>query len=127
MNNKTVLFSGRFDHVHPGHINTIMRLGQMFDTVVVVVLDYPEQTYPVGERVYILSEILSKAEGNYQMIVNKDNFCTITEGQLANSELPPFEIYASGNEKCIENMRKLGYMTIYAPRSFHYSASELKK
>lgn len=114
-----VCFSGRFDRPHAGHVAQIMRLGQEFDKVIIPVLDYPEQKYPVQYRVAILKEILSMAKGLYCVYANKEHFARITIDQC-----PDFDIYASGNIECLKHMEKLGYNILYVNRAYDYGASE---
>lgn len=98
-----ILFSGRFDRVHPGHIITIMRLGQQYDTVIVCVLDYKEQKYPIEHRMTVLKDALIHAKGNYIVISNKVHFADITENEL--DKLPLFTHYGAGNERVLDNIR----------------------
>jgi cytidyltransferase-like protein len=119
----TVLFSGRFDRCHCGHIATIQGLSKKFDCVIVVVLDYPEQKFPVEYRKEVLDTILFNSRGNYKVIVNKENYERISK---EGAEQIKFDVYASGNEKCIEHMGSLGYKTMFVPRSWDYEASREK-
>ncbi len=118
---QTVLFSGRFDRVHPGHVATIQRLGAIFAKVIVVVLDYPEQCYPVEYRQMILWTILGNSIGDYEVVVNDENYERIT---AAGAMKIPFDVYASGNEKCIAHMKELGFKTMFVDRSWDYEASK---
>ncbi|MCP3683539.1 MAG: hypothetical protein GY861_12700 [bacterium] len=134
MNNKTILFSGRFDTIHTGHIITIKRLGQTFKKVIVCILDYPGkvcptcghveggQFYSIGERRSIMKDALENVEGNYEIIVNKHHFGRITQEQV--EELPHFDVYGSGNYDCFMHMHTLGYEHISVPRYPHYTASD---
>ena len=126
-----VLFSGRFDPPHPGHIATIVKLAKMFDEVIVPVLDHEGQSMTVEERVKILEACLPE---DVTVWSNKQHFGRITKeeldtevcqhgnwgGHLKNA----FDIYSSGNEQCCEHMKSLGYPVLYMPRSFHYSGTE---
>jgi hypothetical protein len=117
---RIALFSGRFDRPHIGHIIQIMRLGQRFSRVVVPVLDYPEQRYPVQYRVQILSEALAMARGNYSIVSNKCHFAKITREEALEFE---FDVYVGGNIDCIRNMEQLGFETLFVSRAYDYSAS----
>jgi cytidyltransferase-like protein len=111
-------FSGRFDRPHTGHIVQIMRLGQEFDRVIVPVLDHPDQRYPVQYRVQVLQDILAMAKGNYFVYANKEHF-----GEIAKNQCPMFDVYISGNFKCLKHMESLGYKTRYLDRAYGYSAT----
>ncbi len=122
MPNKTILFSGRFDRPHLGHLITIARLGQLYDRVIVCILDYPRQFYEIDERVKIMKDALEHVIGSYEVIVNRHHFGHIIKGQV--EELPHFDVYGSGNYDCYMNMGTLGYKSISVPRYPHYAASE---
>jgi phosphopantetheine adenylyltransferase len=121
-----VLFSGRFDRPHIGHFITIAKLGQQYGKVLVPVLDYKGQHYPITYRVSVLAEALSYCNGNFEVFKNEHHFGKITKDEVKEYK---FDVYASGNWQCIENMKNLGFKTIYTPRSYDYSASNeyLKK
>ena len=121
MNNLVCCFSGRFDNVHPGHIIQIMRLGQRYSGVIVPVLDYPEQHYPVGYRVDVLGAALENARGLYKVFANKVHFAEVTREYLDSLH---FDVYVSGNIKCLKHVADLGYRIKYVDRAFDYSASE---
>lgn len=117
----TVLFSGRFDPPHPGHFKTIGDLGGKFDMVIVVVLDYKEQLYPVVYRQTVLSDILDMMKGNYMIIPNTAHFGEITKDELALFE---FDVYAGGNLDVLRHIEGLGYDVQYTPRAYDYAAAD---
>ena len=118
------LFSGRFDPVHIGHIIQIMRLGQRFDKVIVPVLDYREQKYPVDYRVQILKEALGFAKGNYEVFANEHHFGTIKTDEVKEyiDGYGTF-IYVSQNIACIKNMSDMGYFVEYVDRAYDNSGT----
>lgn len=124
MENKTILFSGRFDKPHAGHIITIARLGQKYDKVIVCMLDYPEQYYPISDRKKIMCDALQYLRGNYQLIINKTNFEKITKEQIEEEIHTPFQVYGSGNWQCYTNMTKLGYEVIEVRRYPYFQARD---
>jgi len=124
-----MLFSGRFDRVHPGHIITIQRLGQQYDTVIVCVLDYKGQRYPIEQRMTTLKDALMNSKGNYIVISNKAHFGEITIEDL--DKLPMFTYYGAGNEKVLNHMRELSETMgvpkeriIFVERYPNYTASK---
>lgn len=119
--NKTVLFSGRFDRPHCGHVATIQRLGSMFTKVLIVILDYPGQRYPVEYRRKVLETVLQQSYGHYNVVVNADSFETISAAAVRQFE---FDVYASGNPKCVQHMMELGYDVYATRRSWDYEASK---
>ena len=102
---RVILFSGRFDRVHPGHIITIQRLGQQYDAVVVCVLNYKGQKYPLAQRMATLKDALMHSKGNYIVISNNTHLGEITPDDLA--KLPMFDYYGAGNQKVLEHIRKI--------------------
>jgi cytidyltransferase-like protein len=113
------LFSGRFDTVHVGHIIQILRLGQMFDRVIVPVLDYPEQHYPVQYRVQVLKDIFKPPK--YEVFSNKEHFAKITHEEINKYT---FDIYVSQNMECLKHIESLGYKILYVDRAYEYRASD---
>lgn len=120
----TILFSGRFDKPHAGHIITIQRLGQVYDKVIVCVLDYPEAKQPLWFRMNVLSEVLLYSKGNYLVISNNVNFGKITHSEL--KDLPPHTNYGTGNLKVFDHMLKISknILVEYIPRYPGYAASK---
>jgi len=117
----TVLFTGRFDKPHVGHIINIQRLGQKFENVIVCVLDDGKQFYPIKERIQILFDALENSKGNYTVISNKTNFEQISSLRIK-AEVPNFDVYASGNWACVQNLKNMGYKTIDVARYPGYTA-----
>jgi hypothetical protein len=93
----------------------------MFSKVIVVILDYPEQRYPVEYRRNVLATILGFSRGNYEVLVNDENYERIS-ARAAGEHC--FDVYASGNPKCIARMKSLGYRTLFVDRSWDYEASK---
>lgn len=117
----TALFSGKFDRVHAGHIMSIARLGQEFDKVIVVVLDYPEQEYPISYRVQFLAEMCLYLEGEYEVTSNKTHFGEITKEELDEYH---FDIYAAGNHDVLLHIESLGYRVKFVERAYDYQATD---
>jgi len=119
-----MLFSGRFDRPHLGHIITISNLMQNFDEVLVVVLDYKEQHHSVIRRVRILCDGLRYVNGTVDVISNKNHFGEITKEEL--DKLPAFDIYGSGNQDVLEHMRNF-CKAHYVPRYPEFAASNERR
>jgi hypothetical protein len=120
-----MLFSGRFDKPHAGHIITIQRLGIVYSKVIVVILDYPKQKYPIGMRYDVLKEALDNSVGKYEVITNKIHFGELTKKDL--KKLPPFDIYGSGNIEVLQHIQSLGVKIKFVARYPGYSASKEKE
>ena len=117
----TTLFSGRFCPVHAGHIVSISRIG-VNHRVIVMVLDYPNQQYPVAYRMQVLKEILSRMKGGpYTVLSNKTHFGKMNAEEL--TRYPKFDFYSSGNLDCVKHMESLGYKCYYVERAYEYAAT----
>jgi len=119
------LFSGRLDRPHPGHIITIQRLGQIYEKVIVCILDYPGQKYPISYRKGVIQEALQHSKGEYLVLSNKTHFGKITNSELCEiNDIEEWNVYVNANEEVLEHIDKLGYDTYFFPRYPGYSASE---
>lgn len=114
-------FSGRFDNVHPGHIIQIHRLGQKYKKVIVPVLDYPKQHYPMEYRLDVLRAATEFALGTYDIFPNKIHFAEASREYL---ESLHFDIYVSQNITCLKHVADMGFKVKYVDRCFDYSASD---
>jgi len=119
LSKKTVVFSGRFDPVHPGHIVQVKRLLQKFTQVKVVILDYEERRFPLNYVENIFNEIFD--DDFVQIISNKTHF-----GEITLEEFKMFNAnsYAGGNLKVLRHMEKLGVKVVYCERALEYSARD---
>ena len=120
----TVLFSGRFDRPHIGHIASIQRLGKKYKKIIVVILDYPERKYCAKYALQMLEEILMNSVGKYEIVINKDHFAKISKESLNKYS---FDIYASGNHECLTHVSQLGYNVIFTERAYDYEATDDRK
>ena len=121
----TVLFSGKFDPPHISHFITIARLLKKYDKVIVVVLDYDEQFFPVAYRCAILTEALSHIEGRVvDVVVNNTHFGQITPEEF---DLYGADVYASGNLEVLKHIDNLGCIdTIYVERAYQETAGDAR-
>ncbi len=119
------LFSGRLDRPHPGHIITLQRLGQMYDKVIVCLLDYPEQKYSISFRKGVVEEALHHSKGEYVVTSNKTHFAEITKEELNRLiDIWGWEVYVNANVTVLNHIERLAYETYYFPRYPEYSASK---
>lgn len=116
-----MLFSGRFDRPHIGHAITLARLGAQYNTVKVVILDYPEQEYALAYRMAVLDEVCQSLRGNYEVLTNRVHFGKITREEI--EKFLPFTTYGSGNQFVLSHIESLGYHVQFVPRAFDFAAS----
>jgi nicotinamide mononucleotide adenylyltransferase len=125
------LISGRFDRPHTGHIRTIQLLGQRFNKVLVVVLNYREQKYSAQYRAQVLREILENCKGTYEVVINNYHFAAISIDELLKYE---FDVYAAGNFEVLKHIEQIyntspsarekrKIRTIWIDRPYGYDAS----
>ena len=126
MKSKIALISGKFDNVHPGHVVTILRLTARFDKVVVVVLNYPDQVFPIENRVQVFKDIFEHCNVNVDVMSNNEHFGFIKKEEV--ERLPKFDVYiAAENYAVLEHMQKLGYTVENVPRYPGYTATDSRK
>lgn len=118
----TVLFSGRFDPVSPGHICSIIRLAKRYAKVKVVVLDYPDRRYPVQLSMQVLKEIFREMPLDVAFVSNDIHFGEISKAQLG---MFNFDVYAAGNLKVLRHIERLGVSCVYIDRAYPYAASDI--
>lgn len=114
-----VVFSGRFDPPHPGHIQSIHHLKSRFKYVLVMILDYPERKYPIS---YVLKVIKDTCNGSSICVqVNKTHFGKL---QLHEWHKIGYRYYAGGNLTVLRHMELIiGHENcLYLPRSYEYEA-----
>ena len=121
------LFSGRFDSAHLGHWATILKLCKIFDSVLVVILDYEGREYPASyiRRVYetlAALSVISLRELDFR--VNTTHFAEISKSEW---QVFGCDIYAGSNETVNEHMTTLGVPVYDTGRSFDFSARNYKK
>jgi nicotinamide mononucleotide adenylyltransferase len=118
---KTILFSGRFDKPHLGHLITIKKLGQEYKKVLIVILDYPDSAYSIAKRMRIMNEALEHIDGNYEVTSNKTHFAKVTKEELNKFK---FDVYGAGNEEVLKHIGSLGIKCVDVPRHPDYAASD---
>ena len=116
----TALFSGRFDCPHLGHLISILRLSKKFNTVIVVILDYPERMFPVEYARTVLCEALSSCVGDVEVFTNSTHFGRITRKELNEWE---FDVYCAGNMEVLSHIKSLGVPVQYVERAYEYEAN----
>ena len=114
-----VLFSGRFDPPHPGHVVSILRLHAKYGHVVVPVLDYKGRVWPASYCKQVFDECFAHLHGDIEVLINRTHFGAITCDEL---ESYGCDLYASGNVVVIKHVESLGMPCIYVDRAFSYEA-----
>lgn len=114
-----VLFSGRFDPPHPGHVISILRLHAKYGHVVVPVLDYKGRAWPASYCKQVFDECFAHLKGDIEVLINRTHF-----GEMTCDELKTYKcgLYASGNMSVIKHIEGLGMPCLYVDRAFNYEA-----
>lgn len=122
MDKSEVVFSGRFDPPHPGHLATVKRLLKKFGYVNIVILDYLERDYPLNYVKGIFREMFEGSQVN--VMANRTHF-----GEMTKDEWDGFkaDYYAAGNLKVLRHMERIGANCYYVERAYEYTASDYKR
>jgi len=126
---KTILFPGRFDRPHIGHVITLQRLAEKYEKVIVVVLGYDNEFYEVTYRYQVLKECLDRCSGKYEIHINDIDWrnakhgVTVAECRTFFSKYK-FDVYGTGNHKFLRTAAKAGYDVVYIERAYDYSATD---
>lgn len=122
---RTILFSGRYDPPHLGHLLTFQRLATEYDKVIICILDYPRQFKPIRERLKTIEVALGGCIGSFEVIVNSVNLEHATQEDM--DTLPAFDCVGTGNQGVYFNMVKLGIPVVEIKRTPGYNASDSRK
>jgi len=118
---EVVLFSGRFDPPHPGHIAQVMRLLEKYSRVQVVVLDHPDRRFPITYVKMVFNEVLGTKKNPVEVLSHSTHFAQITLDELKAFKC---DVYASGNLQVLKHVEHLGFPCTYVERAFDYAASK---
>ena len=116
-----ILFSGRFDPPHPGHIASILRLEKK-GHVTVVVLDYSDREYPIEYVKTVFNEIFERH--GVEIITNSVHFGKVDVDELKNFGC---DVYAGGNLTVLRHIEQLGHPVMFCDRAFEYSSRNIKR
>lgn len=129
-NNKdfTVLFPGKFQPPHLGHVITLFCLAREYRRVIILVTNDNPQLLSLQERVKILEKVFRRPEFNIISISDK-----LTSHDRSHVERlfkdNPFDIIVSGNPEVVNWALRNGLTTRLYPRSEGpgFSGTELRE
>jgi len=121
MKKKIVLFTGRFDPPHIGHVCSIIRLAKKYGTVKVPILDSPTRRFPVIYCRKMLEEVFEDSKLDVKFSTNTEHFGEIEEKQL--KKYRPFDLYVSVNLAVLRHIEKMGIPCEYIDFSYQFKAS----
>ena len=123
MKNKTAVFFGKFHPPHLGHIITINRILRDFNELIVAITSDNKKGLDPSQIKKILEEAFQDNKRISFEIING----SIEEGTASIKHLN-FDTVVSGNNKIISILNKMGYRTIFQPRStgIGFSSSEIR-
>lgn len=123
-----ILFPGRFDRPHIGHVLTILRLAERYDKVLVVVLGYNGEKYSAHYRYQIIEECF-KAHPKVEVSMNDEDWRTVG-GRYTVEECKDFllgykfDVYGTGNHVALNLMAQAGAEAHYVERAYDYNATD---
>jgi len=137
----TVIFSGRFDPPHLGHVLTILKLCERFGRVIVPVLNYKEREFcnvleakSIFDGFFDIISPVNSISSRPEIVINSVHFGEVTKEYYENllklyKVLPERCVYMSGNEFVLEHITKLGFRTERAARSMDhiYEGTKIRK
>jgi len=115
-----ILFSGRFDPVHVGHICSMRRLLNRYKWLEIVILDHPKRRFPAFYSKQIIEEVLAGFRINVR--INTTHFSEITLKELKSYKS---DLYAAGNMEVLKHISSLGFPCIWVDRAYHFQASKI--
>jgi len=121
---KDILFPGKFQPPHLGHILTILKLYRKYNKITIAITDDKPEVMSQLKRKKIFDDIFKDFIAIETVIVNG----TI-EGCSSLKNLPEFDICISGNKKVIKKIRGFGKEAKFIKRSFPkiYSGTKWRK
>jgi len=133
---KTAIFSGRFDPVNLGHVITTHRLLEVYDKVIVVILDYPERTGCSAKDAYAMFHTVfgfGYIDSVIEFCINATHFGKIREFDLkrllyyCKCDMDNTD-YVGGNKEVNKHIESLGVIPVqYIPRTPIYNSTEIRK
>lgn len=119
----TVIFLGKFQPPHLGHIRTILKIAKQYEKVIIGITKGSQQIIEYIEVKNIFQEIFESNENISVEIIEG----TI-EDNTANLDSYSFDIAISGNHKVLKILNEKGYKTLFQNRTegVGYSGSEIR-
>ena len=123
MKNKTAVFFGKFHPPHLGHIITINRILRDFNELIVAITSDSKKGLDPNQ----IKKIFEEAFQDNKKISFEIIKGSIEEGTASIKHLN-FDTVVSGNNKIISILNKMGYRTVFQPRStgIGFSSSEIR-
>jgi len=121
---KNILFPGKFQPPHLGHILTIIKLYHKYNKIIIAITDDKPEVMSQLKRKKIFDDIFKDFIAIETVIVNG----TI-EGCSSLKNLPEFDICISGNKEVIKKITELGKEAKFIKRSFPklYSGTKMRQ
>lgn len=128
---KIALYSGKFHPTTLSHVVTVLRLLREFETVKVVMLDYPERVWPLCYCCFAFDETFDLLthtgfdRNRVQVMTHPAHFARITAEELKIFE--PWDEYIAGNMTCLRHIEQIAphKKVSYRERSLSFQASDV--
>jgi len=110
---KNVLFPGKFQPPHLGHIITIMKLRKDYNKIIIGITEDKPEVMPQSKRKKIFDDVF-KGFIDVETVIIKGTI----EGCSSLKNLPEFDVCISGNKNVIKKIREFGKEAKFIKRSF---------
>jgi len=124
LKSKDVLFPGKFQPPHLGHILTIIKLYHKYNKIIIAITDDKPKVMPQSKRKKIFDDIFKDFIAIETVIIKGT-----VEGCNSLKNLPEFDICISGNKNVIKKIKEFGKEAKFIKRSFPkiYSGTKWRK
>ena len=120
----TAILSGRYELLHCGHVKTIRRFAEEYDTLYVYVVDNPDSFLPAKWNAELLRYCVADLK-NVFVLLDPRHFGRVTARDVAT--LPEHDVFLSCNPQVTEHLRGLGVNVREFERTSGYSSTDYKE
>jgi len=122
---KTVLFCGKFQPPHIGHVITLSKIKRQYKNVIVGITEDEPRVMP-PEKVEVTFSLIFP---EFKYVIIPDRLTDYSKQDLAESNIPQFDLMLTGNQEVIDWANRLRIPVRFFPRAKGqmYSGSEIRE
>jgi len=121
---KIAILSGRYELIHPGHVQTIRRFARLYKTLYVYIVDNPNSIIPIQWNKMLL-DYCTIDFPNVITVLDSCHFGYATPDDI--DRLPIYDDFLCGNKIVAEHLKTLGVRVVEFEESTGYSSTNLKE